>query len=94
MQEFAAQPNTAVKISGIGVVNIPWNTEENEAIIIDTINIFGANRCMFGSNFPVDSLCDSFDTIFQNFGKAVSGLSTVDQSALFHKNAQKFYTPL
>jgi predicted TIM-barrel fold metal-dependent hydrolase len=94
MQEFAAQPNTAVKISGIGIANTPWNTEENEVIIRDTINIFGARRCMFGSNFPVDSLCDSFDTIFQNFRRAVSGLSIIDQSALFHNNAQKFYTPL
>ena len=94
MQEFAAQPNTAVKISGIGVADTPWNIKENEIIIRDTINIFGASRCMFGSNFPVDSLCDSFDAIFQNFRRAVSGLSIVDQSALFHNNAQKFYTPL
>ena len=94
MQEFSAQPNTAVKISGIGVTGTPWNIKENEVIIRDTINIFGASRCMFGSNFPVDSLCDSFDTIFQNFRRAISGLSIIDQSALFHNNAQKFYTPL
>jgi predicted TIM-barrel fold metal-dependent hydrolase len=94
IQEFALQPNTAVKLSGIGIANEPWHVEENELIIKDTIMAFGPDRCMFGSNFPVDGLCNSFDTIFQNFKNITSTFSKKDQSALFHDNAVKYYHPL
>ena len=94
IQEFAFQPNTAIKISGIGVAGNKWNPQENNRIITDAIATFGAERCMFASNFPVDGLCDSFDTIFQNFKKIASSFSIKDQSALFHDNALKYYRPL
>ena len=94
IQEFAFQPNTAIKISGIGVAGNEWNPQENNRIITDAIAAFGAERCMFASNFPVDGLCDSFDTIFQNFKKIASDFSIKDQSALFHDNALKYYRPL
>jgi predicted TIM-barrel fold metal-dependent hydrolase len=42
----------------------------------------------------VDGLCDSFDTIFQNFKNIASSFSIKDQSALFHDNASKYYQPL
>lgn len=94
IQEFAFQPNTAIKLSGIGISGHQWNPQENNRIIRDAIAAFGVERCMFASNFPVDGLCDSFDTIFQNFKNIASSFSIKDQSALFHDNALKYYQPL
>ena len=37
-----------------------------------TIALFGVDRCMFASNFPVDSLCASFDDIFNGFAAITS----------------------
>lgn len=42
----------------------PWRLEGNVWIIRESIAIFGAERALFASNFPVDRLCGSFDTIF------------------------------
>jgi predicted TIM-barrel fold metal-dependent hydrolase len=86
MKEFAARPNTAVKISGIGQAGKPWTVAANRQIVLDTIEIFGEQRCMFASNFPVDSLCGSFATIFNGF-REIAG----ESRALFHDNAIRLY---
>ena len=56
-----------------------------------TIDLFGVARCMFASNFPVDSLCATFATIFGGFREIVRGLSAAEQRALFHDNAIRIY---
>jgi predicted TIM-barrel fold metal-dependent hydrolase len=91
MQTLAAEPNVAVKISGLGQPGRPWTVAANGPIVRDTIAIFGIDRCMFASNFPVDSLCADFDTIFSGFKKIVTDLSHADQRKLFHDNAVRIY---
>lgn len=91
LELVAARPNVAIKISGIGRAGLPWTVEANGPIIRDTISIFGVDRCMFASNFPVDSLAGEFDTIYEGFFAAVAGHSVADQRKLFHDNAIRIY---
>jgi predicted TIM-barrel fold metal-dependent hydrolase len=88
---LAAQPNVAVKISGLGQPREPWTVAANGPVVRDTIAIFGVERCMFASNFPVDGLCADFDTIFSGFKTIVADLSHAEQTSLFCANALKFY---
>jgi predicted TIM-barrel fold metal-dependent hydrolase len=46
---------------------------------------------MFASNFPVDSLCGSFTTIFGGFREIVRDFSPADRRKLFHDNAIRIY---
>jgi predicted TIM-barrel fold metal-dependent hydrolase len=91
LQQAAAHANVAIKLSGIGEPGLPWTLAANGPIIRDAIKIFGAERGMFASNFPVDSLVGSFDTIYDGFRAAVAGLSLDDQRKLFHDNAERIY---
>ena len=91
MQIFAACPNAAVKISGIGQAGEPWTVEANRDIVLTTIDLFGAQRCMFASNFPVDGLCASYQTIFNGFDAIVAHFSDAERRGLFHDNAVRFY---
>ncbi len=91
MTGFAAQPNVAVKISGLGQPDAAWTVAANRDIVRTTIDLFGVPRCMFASNFPVDSLCASFGTIFNGFREIVSDLSADEQRALFHDNTARIY---
>ena len=91
--EFSMQKNTALKISGIGVPHQKWNLKNNGKIIKTAINVFGVERCMFASNFPVDSLCATFDEIFDTFKEVVNNFCYNDQKKLFHDNALKYYKP-
>ena len=63
----------------------------NAAIVRDAIRIFGADRCMFASTFPVDRLVGSFDTIFTGFKAIVADLAENEQRMLFHDNAVRVY---
>ena len=91
MRLLAGAPNVAVKISGIGQAGRPWSVEANRAIVLDTIDIFGAERCMFASNFPVDSLVGSYSTIFSGFSEIAAGFSSTERDALFRANAIRLY---
>lgn len=91
METLAREPNAALKISGLGQRGLPWTLEANGAIIRDAIAIFGADRCMFASNFPVDSLMGSFQTIFQGFRDAVAKETPSNKRKLFHDNAIRIY---
>ena len=87
----AAQPNTAIKISGLGRPGLPWTLTANGPVIRDTISIFGPERCMFASNFPVDGLTGSFQVIYGGFRAAVSNRPAEERRMLFHDNAVRIY---
>ena len=91
MQTLAAEPNVAVKISGLGQPGQPWTVAANGPIVRDIIADFGVDRCMFASNFPVDSLCADFDAIFAGFKTIVADMTRGQQLSLFHDNALRFY---
>jgi len=91
LETLAAQPNVAIKISGIGVPGRPWTAELNGSVVRDAIRIFGTDRAMFASNFPVDSLVASYDQIFDGFLEITRQLPHEDRLKLFAGNARKFY---
>lgn len=94
MAAFAVEPNTAVKISGIGVPGHAWTVELQRSVVLDTIGMFGPDRCMVASNFPVDSLCADYDTIFSGFTAITAGLSPAARRAVFHDTAARVYRPV
>lgn len=91
MAALAAAPNVAVKISGLGVPSRPWAAESNRGVILRTIELFGVDRAMFASNYPVDGLVASFDTIYAGFKAIVRDFSASDRRKLFHDNAARLY---
>jgi predicted TIM-barrel fold metal-dependent hydrolase len=91
MATLAACPNAALKISGLGQPGKPWTVQANAPIVRDAIRIFGVERCMFASNFPVDGLCASFDVIYSGFKTIVRDLPAADQRRLFHDNSVRIY---
>jgi len=91
LEVAAAQPNVAIKISGLGQPGLPWTAEANAPIIRDAIAIFSIDRAMFASNFPVDKLVSDFDTIFSSFLFATADCTEAERDKLFHDNAARFY---
>ncbi len=94
MARFADEANTMVKISGIGVPGEAWSAELNGDVVRQTIEMFGVERCMFASNFPVDGLCATFDEIFSGFKQITAPLGEAARRKLFHDNAMKVYRPV
>jgi predicted TIM-barrel fold metal-dependent hydrolase len=91
LELVAGAPNVALKISGLGRPGRPWMLEANGPVIRDAISIFGSDRCMFASNYPVDSLVGSFDEIFACFLAAITDRPPAEQRMLIHDNAKRIY---
>lgn len=91
LRRLAAEPNTFVKISGLGMVDWNWNVQSIRPLVLDTIDAFGPYRCMFGSNFPVDRLYGSFARLFAAYEEIVAAFSESEQQAMFANNARRVY---
>ena len=55
------------------------------------IECFGADRCMFESNFPVDKLSLSYDVLWNFFKKLVADGSEAEKEHLFRGTASRVY---
>lgn len=91
LRTLAGASNAALKISGLGQAGRPWSAEGNRAVVLEAIDIFGVDRVMFASNFPVDSLVGTFETIFRGFLDITSGFTEDERAAMFRTNAQRIY---
>jgi predicted TIM-barrel fold metal-dependent hydrolase len=91
LAKLAACPNAAIKISGLGTPGQAWTAKLNREVVLTAIELFGTERAMFASNFPVDSLCASFAEIYAGFREIVKDFGALEQRALFHDNAVRIY---
>jgi len=106
MAELARRPNVTVKIGGLAMHlfgfdfdpahrAIPASSEELASAwrpYVETcIEIFGADRCMFESNFPVDKRGVSYPVVWNAFKRLASGCSASEKAALFKDTACRVY---
>ena len=91
MKKLAKCENVVAKISGLGMFDPNWTIDSTRIFVEKTIQIFGIERCMFASNFPVDKIFNSFDTYWNSFKEITKNYSENDKNLLFSSNAEKYY---
>ena len=91
MAALAALPNVHVRLSELGLRDRPWRLEDNLPVIRDAVAIFGWQRCMFGSNFPVAGLRIGYPDLVRAMAQALSHLDARARQAIWHDNALAFY---
>jgi len=91
MEVIARQPHVWLKVSEFGLKDAAWDYESNRRIVLEAIAIFGIERCMFASNFPVAGLRVDYDTLVRSVARMVSGFSAERRHAFFVGNAARFY---
>ena len=68
-----------------------WTAKLIRPFVLDTIEIFGVDRCMFASNFPVDRLHAEYHAIWQVFDQMTADFAPAERRKLFYDNAARFY---
>jgi predicted TIM-barrel fold metal-dependent hydrolase len=104
ISELAACPNVVAKLGGLNmeVNGFGWHERPrppSSQELADatrhyyefTIEKFGADRCMFESNFPVDAVSCSYTVLWNSFKRLTSGCSAREKAALFHDTASRVY---
>jgi predicted TIM-barrel fold metal-dependent hydrolase len=91
LRSLAARRNTALKLSGFAMFDHHWSVESFRPYVLEAIDAFGAKRCMFASNFPIDRLHASYIALWSAYAEIVSGASEADRAGLFAANAARYY---
>jgi len=104
LSTLARCPNVHMKLGGLAMVVNGFDFHENvlppsSGELADAwrpymeacIEAFGASRCMFESNFPVDKGMCSYPVLWNGFKRIAAGASADEKAALFHDTAAGFY---
>ena len=60
-------------------------------VVDDTVAMFGAERCLFGSNFPIEKLWTSYRDLVQAYRTATARLGPEQRDAIFAGTATRVY---
>lgn len=91
LKRLADLPHTCIKISGFGMYDADWNAASIQPIYDTIMELFGPERSMFGSNYPVDKLMAKYDFILTQIVELTADLSESDKAAIFGGTARSFY---
>ena len=91
MERLAAQPNVVSKLSAFGTFIHRNDAVHVASLLRDTVGIFGADRCLFGSNFPIEKLWTSYAMLLDAFLDAAAGLDSAARVAVFEETAVRVY---
>jgi predicted TIM-barrel fold metal-dependent hydrolase len=88
---LAACPNVVSKLSGLGTFIRRNDPSHVATVLIETVAIFGAERCLFGSNFPIEKLWTSYRELVDAFRAAAAPLREDQRDAIFRTTAMRVY---
>lgn len=104
MAALAQCPNVMVKLGGLSMsmAGFGWHKRERPPSSVELaesmspyflacIELFGTNRCMFESNFPMDRVSCSYTVLWNAFKRVAANFSASEKQALFHDNAVRTY---
>jgi predicted TIM-barrel fold metal-dependent hydrolase len=91
MAALARQPNTVVKISGLGMCDHTWTVESLRPWVSTCLEFWGPQRAFFGSNWPVDRLFSSYGDVLDAYAELIADFSPAEQRALFSENARRVF---
>ncbi|MGE0878489.1 MAG: amidohydrolase [Acidimicrobiia bacterium] len=87
----AVGDNVVCKISGLAMPLGSTTVDAFRPWVEHCLETFGAGRCMFASNFPVDGMHGTFDELFSTYATIASGLSADDREKAFATTAERVY---
>lgn len=93
IQSFAKLSHVSAKISGIvtEAADQSWTQDQVNEIVRIALDVFGTDRLMIGSDYPVVLVNSSLERWVQSFQEALSSLSGTEKDKIYHKNVTEFY---
>ena len=91
MERLAAVPSVFVKLSGLGTFVHRLDEAHIARTVRETVELFGPDRCLWGSNFPIEKLWTDYASLVAAYRKALAHLSPAAQDAIFGGTARRLY---
>lgn len=84
--------NVSIKVSGLNTYTRKLDEAVMDISANTALDMFGADRCFFGSNFPVEAMWTSFDDYTAMQKKVLADRSEEENRKFFHDTATTFYS--
>lgn len=91
LRTLAQSPHVAIKLSGVGFIDRNWTVKSIRPFLLEAIDLFGADRCLFASDSPTDKLFAPFDQHLEAYHAIVADFSEDERRDLFGRNANRVY---
>jgi predicted TIM-barrel fold metal-dependent hydrolase len=91
MEALAAEANVVSKLSAFGTFLHRNDAAHIADMVRQTVAMFGATRCLFGSNYPIEKLWTDYGALIAAFQAAAENLSEAEQGAIFRDTASRVY---
>ena len=88
---LAAARDVVCKLSGLGDTAPKWTEESIRPCVLEAIDIFGIDRCMFASNFPTDGAFSTMRAVWEAFFSIAKSYTAEERDKLFAANAIRLY---
>ncbi len=89
---LAQQENVVCKISGIAMTDPDFTLDSLRPWVLTCVSAFGPERCMIGSNWPLDRMFSSYPTIIDVYRELLSELSGEEQHEVLCGTANRVYS--
>ena len=83
--------NVFIKVSGLNTFTRAVDSEIMRIASTTALDMFGPDRCFFGSNYPVERMWTSFEGYVATQKDVLADRSEAEQTKFFHDTAQRFY---
>ena len=91
MERLAACSDVVTKFSAFGTFIHRNDPDFIVTMIVETEKIFGAKRCLFGSNSPIEKIWTDYRSLFDAFRAGAAALPKARQKAIFNDTAARIY---
>ena len=88
---LAAAGNVATRIDAIGTIFGDWTLPQIRPWLLGVTGLFGPQRCMLGSDLPIENLRSGFGRLYAAYDAIFSGFSDDERAMLFHRTAERWY---
>ena len=91
MRALARAENVVMKISGLGMMDRRWTIDSLRPWVLGSIEAFGVDRVVFGTNWPVDRMFSSYPDLINAYAAIIGGFSKDEQTKMFSRNAERLF---
>ena len=88
---LAAAVYVATRIDAIGTIFGDWTLSQIRPWLLEVTGIFGPQRCMLGSDLPIENLRSGFGRLYAAYDAIFSVFSDDERAMLFHRTAERWY---
>jgi predicted TIM-barrel fold metal-dependent hydrolase len=91
LAELAARPNLATRLDALGTIFGAWNAAQVRPWLLETVALFGPDRCMLGSDLPIERLRSGFEPLYRIYDEIFAQPARRDRAMLLAGTAQRWY---